>query len=103
MIQIPSLRAKDVCGRITAEIGKIIVGQDDIVLLLVASLFSRGRCQLIGVPKTSRFLTIANLIFASLRRRRERLGLGKSAGNGELGIKSLSTQFRSAATSAPGR
>jgi len=61
MTQFPSLRAKDVCGRITAEIGKVIVGQDDIVQLLVASLFSRGHCLLIGVPGLAKTLLVRTL------------------------------------------
>jgi MoxR-like ATPase len=45
----------------TAEIGKVIVGQDDIVQLLVASLFSRGHCLLIGVPGLAKTLLVRTL------------------------------------------
>jgi MoxR-like ATPase len=71
MTQIPPSRAKDVCSRITAEIGKVIVGQDEIVQLLVASLFSRGHCLLIGVPglaKTLLVRTLSELLHLSFKR-----------------------------------
>lgn len=71
MTQIPSFRAKEVCGRITAEIGRVIVGQDDIVQLLVASLFSRGHCLLIGVPglaKTLLVRTLSEVLHLSFKR-----------------------------------
>src|ERR1039458_2838585 len=71
MTQISSLRAKDVCGRITAEIGRVIVGQDEIVQLLVVSLFSRGHCLLIGVPglaKTLLVRTLSEVLHLSFKR-----------------------------------
>jgi MoxR-like ATPase len=71
MTQSPFLRAKDVCGRIRAEIGKVIVGQDDIVQLLVVSLMSRGHCLLIGVPglaKTLLVRTLSEVLHLSFKR-----------------------------------
>ena len=32
------------------EIGKVIVGQDDVIQEVLISVFSRGHCLLIGVP-----------------------------------------------------
>lgn len=35
---------------VRSEIGKIIVGQHDVVDQLLVSLFARGHCLLVGVP-----------------------------------------------------
>jgi len=35
---------------IKAEIQKVVIGQEDIIDLLLISLFSRGHCVLVGVP-----------------------------------------------------
>ena len=48
-------------GRITQELNKVIVGQDQIVRLLLASLFSRGHCVLIGVPGLAKTLIVRTL------------------------------------------
>jgi len=61
MTQLSSSRAKDVCERISAEIGKVVVGQDDIVRLLMVSLLSRGHCLLIGVPGLAKTLLVRTL------------------------------------------
>ncbi len=50
---LPDLTPADanmVFDRLTAEISKSIVGQDDIVRKLLAALFANGHCLLIGVP-----------------------------------------------------
>ncbi len=43
------------------EIGKIVVGQDDIIEQLLISLFSRGHCILVGVPGLAKTLLIRTL------------------------------------------
>ncbi|HGY56301.1 MAG TPA: MoxR family ATPase [Caldithrix abyssi] len=43
------------------EIGKIIVGQDDIIEQLLISLFARGHCLLVGVPGLAKTLLIRTL------------------------------------------
>jgi len=48
-------------GRITQELNKVIVGQDHIVRLLMASLFARGHCLLIGVPGLAKTLIVRTL------------------------------------------
>src|SRR5580658_6212358 len=48
-------------GRITQELNKVIVGQEQIVRLLLASLFSRGHCLLIGVPGLAKTLIVRTL------------------------------------------
>ncbi len=44
-----------------AEIGKVIVGQDDVVKNILISIFSRGHCLLIGVPGLAKTLLINTL------------------------------------------
>lgn len=49
--------------RVRKEIAKVIIGQDDVVHLLLVSIFSQGHCLLVGVPglaKTLLVQTIAN-------------------------------------------
>ena len=47
------------------EIGKVVIGQDDVVKSLLISIFSNGHCLLVGVPglaKTLLVQTIANVL-----------------------------------------
>ena len=46
---------------IRSEIGKIIVGQHDVVDQLLVSLFARGHCLLVGVPGLAKTLLIRTL------------------------------------------
>ncbi|MEQ9090454.1 MAG: MoxR family ATPase [Balneola sp.] len=46
---------------IKKEVHKIIIGQDEIINLLLISLFSRGHCVLIGVPGLAKTLLINTL------------------------------------------
>jgi MoxR-like ATPase len=48
-------------GRITQELNKVIVGQDEIVRLLLVSLFARGHCLLVGVPGLAKTLIVRTL------------------------------------------
>jgi MoxR-like ATPase len=48
-------------GTIRKEIGKVIVGQQDIVEQLLISLFARGHCLLVGVPGLAKTLLIRTL------------------------------------------
>ena len=50
MSELSPQSVQEVYTRIRQEIGKVMVGQDAIIRLLLASLFSRGHCLLIGVP-----------------------------------------------------
>ena len=38
---------------LTNEIGKVIVGQDEVIKKVLISIFSRGHCLLVGVPGSS--------------------------------------------------
>lgn len=46
---------------IKKEIHKVVVGQDDIIDLLLISLFSKGHCVLVGVPGLAKTLLIRTL------------------------------------------
>jgi MoxR-like ATPase len=47
--------------RITAELGKVIVGQQHVIEELLISLFARGHCLLVGVPGLAKTLMIRTL------------------------------------------
>src|SRR5262245_56721317 len=58
-------------NRLREEIGKVIIGQDQVVDDLLIALFSRGHCLLVGVPglaKTLLVSTIARILQLSFRR-----------------------------------
>jgi MoxR-like ATPase len=61
MSDISPQAVKDVYSRITAELGKVMVGQEAIIRLLLVSLFSRGHCLLIGVPGLAKTLLVRSL------------------------------------------
>ncbi len=57
--------------RMRSEIGKVIIGQQEIVDQLLIALFSKGHCLLMGVPglaKTLLVSTIAEILHLSFRR-----------------------------------
>jgi MoxR-like ATPase len=47
--------------RLRAEIGKVIVGQSEVIDLLLQAMFSRGHCLLLGVPGLAKTLMISTL------------------------------------------
>lgn len=58
-------------SRMRDEIGKVIIGQDEVIDELLISMFSRGHCLLVGVPglaKTLLVSTIAQILQLSFRR-----------------------------------
>ena len=61
MHDISPQKVHEVFGRITAELGKVMVGQEQIIRLLLVSLFSRGHCLLIGVPGLAKTLLVRSL------------------------------------------
>src|SRR5215813_3858117 len=57
--------------RMTDQIGKVIVGQQDVIEQLLMALFSRGHCLLVGVPglaKTLLVSTVAKILHLSFKR-----------------------------------
>ncbi|MCA9026825.1 MAG: MoxR family ATPase [Planctomycetaceae bacterium] len=58
-------------ARMREEIGKVIVGQTDVVDQILIAMFSRGHCLLVGVPglaKTLLVSTISGILQLSFRR-----------------------------------
>jgi len=51
----------DARQRLTTELGKVIVGQADVVEQLLIALFARGHCLLVGVPGLAKTLLIRSL------------------------------------------
>jgi len=49
---------KEAYRHITAEIGKVIVGQNDVVKAVLVSIFSNGHCLLVGVPGLAKTLLV---------------------------------------------
>jgi MoxR-like ATPase len=57
--------------QMTEEIGKVIVGQNQVVEQLLMALFSRGHCLLVGVPglaKTLLVSTVSKILHLSFKR-----------------------------------
>lgn len=52
---------KEAYDQIKAEIHKAVIGQEDIIDLLLISLFSKGHCVLVGVPGLAKTLLIRTL------------------------------------------
>ncbi|MCC7232839.1 MAG: AAA family ATPase [Bacteroidia bacterium] len=58
-------------GQLRNEIGKVIIGQDEVVRNVLISIFSRGHCLLVGVPGLAKTLlvnTIARTLGLSYNR-----------------------------------
>src|SRR6218665_2038679 len=56
---------------IKAEIGKVVVGQDDIIKSVLIAIFSNGHCLLVGVPglaKTLLVQTVASVLHLDFNR-----------------------------------
>jgi MoxR-like ATPase len=47
--------------QINAEIGKVIVGQDEVIRDLLISIYSNGHCLLVGVPGLAKTLMVNTL------------------------------------------
>jgi MoxR-like ATPase len=52
---------KESCRALTAEIGKVIVGQDEVVRDVLISIFSNGHCLLVGVPGLAKTLLVNSI------------------------------------------
>jgi len=48
-------------GKLTKEIGKAIVGQDQVVKNVIISIFSNGHCLLVGVPGLAKTLLVNSI------------------------------------------
>ncbi len=47
--------------RLLGEMRKVIIGQDEVIELLLAAMFARGHCLLVGVPGLAKTLMISTL------------------------------------------
>ena len=54
-------KLQEACKNITTEIGKVIIGQRDVISQLLICLLSRGHCLIIGVPGLAKTLLISTL------------------------------------------
>ncbi len=52
---------KDAYTRLDAEIGKVVIGQQDVVKDVIISIFSRGHCLLVGVPGLAKTLLVTTI------------------------------------------
>src|SRR5476649_3056251 len=49
---------KSAYKQLRAEIGKVIIGQDEVVKFVLISIFSNGHCLLVGVPGLAKTLLV---------------------------------------------
>src|SRR5579862_8904557 len=49
---------RDAYKRITSELGKVIIGQEEVVKSVLISIFSNGHCLLVGVPGLAKTLLV---------------------------------------------
>jgi len=54
-------RLHEAYGRIVSELGKVIIGQSDVIEELLIAMFARGHCLLVGVPGLAKTLMIRTL------------------------------------------
>ncbi|MFT4546823.1 MAG: MoxR-like ATPase [Verrucomicrobiales bacterium] len=54
-------RLRDANERIVNELGKIIIGQKDVIDELMIAIFARGHCLLVGVPGLAKTLLVSTL------------------------------------------
>jgi len=62
---------KQAYGQLRTEIGKVIVGQDEVIKFVLISIFSNGHCLLVGVPglaKTLLVQTVAKVLDLDFKR-----------------------------------
>jgi MoxR-like ATPase len=62
---------KEVYQQLRSEIGKVIIGQDEVVKFVLISIFSNGHCLLVGVPglaKTLLVQTVAQVLDLDFKR-----------------------------------
>jgi MoxR-like ATPase len=54
-------RLGDACRQLKEQLGRVIVGQQDVIEQLLIALFSRGHCLLEGVPGLAKTLLVSSL------------------------------------------
>jgi len=61
MLEASLERLRTVHGRMKEELGRVIVGQDEVVEQLLLAILTRGHCLLVGVPGLAKTLMISSL------------------------------------------
>jgi len=61
MVEASLERLRDVHARMKTELGRVIVGQDEVVEQLLMGILTRGHCLLVGVPGLAKTLMISSL------------------------------------------
>ena len=61
MLDQSLIRLREVHGRLVQELGKVIVGQDEVVEQLLMAILTRAHCLLVGVPGLAKTLLISSL------------------------------------------
>jgi len=56
-----AVRLREVCQKVRDQVGKIVVGQDEVIEQLLIAIFARGHCLLEGVPGLAKTLMIRSL------------------------------------------
>lgn len=51
--------------KLKSEIGKVIIGQEDTVRLILTSIFCQGHCLLVGVPGLAKNTSYSNYFVCS--------------------------------------
>ena len=54
-------RLRDATGQLKEQLGRVIVGQHDVIELMLIAMFSRGHCLLEGVPGLAKTLLVSTL------------------------------------------
>src|SRR5436190_17200345 len=54
-------RAADACRRIRAEIGRVVVGNDEVIDAMLVTLLARGHALLVGVPGLAKTLLVSSI------------------------------------------
>lgn len=52
---------KDAYNRLNTEIGRVVIGQEDVVKDVIISIFSKGHCLLVGVPGLAKTLLVTTI------------------------------------------
>lgn len=52
---------KEAYNRLNTEIGRVVIGQEDVVKDVIISIFSRGHCLLVGVPGLAKTLLVTTI------------------------------------------
>ena len=61
MLEASLERLKEMHARMKAELGQVIVGQDEVIDQLLMAVLTRGHCLLVGVPGLAKTLMISSL------------------------------------------